>query len=221
MSQHRGQEDEVERWEQERRFRVWMEDTGPPEPSTEYNPAPAFGVPVSICAPSMAPSLTESDESSLGSRDDWRTNHSVHSSSSDHRRALTSGLPPSSMPPPSSRHPPPRQEQEQHPSQSMIEISPGVQVRLRGADETWKAIEQDYYMPTVCLCCQATIFCIQNADYVLCPDCRVVSRMEDSSSQGMGGVGLGFKYEDLARWQADILQNRQEEEHQRPRQSSS
>jgi hypothetical protein len=102
----------------------------------------------------------------------------------------------------------------------MIEISPGVLVRLRGADETWKAIELDYYMPTECFCCQATIFCIQNADYVLCPDCRVVSRMEDSSSQGMGGVGLGFTYEDLARWQADILRNRQEEE-QIPRQSNS
>jgi hypothetical protein len=102
----------------------------------------------------------------------------------------------------------------------MIEISPGVQVRLRGASETWKAIEQDYYMPAECLCCQTTIFCIQNADYVLCPDCRVVSRMESSSCLGMGGVGLGFKYEDLANWQADILRNRQEEE-QRSSQTSS
>jgi hypothetical protein len=91
----------------------------------------------------------------------------------------------------------------------MIEVSPGVHVRLRGANETWKAIEQDYYMPAECLCCQATIFYIQNADDVLCPDCRVVSRMEGSSSQGMGGVGLSFKYEDLACWQADILRNRQ------------
>lgn len=141
-----------------------------------------------FCVPlsiSMVPSLTESDESSQYSRDLSRA----------------------SMPPPS-----PRQQQA---SQSMIEISPGVHVRLRGADETWKAIEQDYYMPTECLCCQVTIFCIQNAEFVLCPDCRVVSRMEDSSSQGMGGVGLGFKYEDLARWQADIL--RRQEEEQRPR----
>jgi hypothetical protein len=80
----------------------------------------------------------------------------------------------------------------------MIEISPGVNVRLRGADETEKAIEQDYYMPAECLCCQAIILCIQNAEHVLCPDCRVVSRVEGSSSQGMRGVGLGFKYEDLA-----------------------
>jgi hypothetical protein len=85
-----------------------------------------------------------------------------------------------------------------------IEISPGVHVRLRGADETWKAIENDNYMPAECICCESTIFCIQNADYILCPDCRVVSRMEGLSSHGVGGVGLGFKYEDLARWQDTI-----------------
>jgi hypothetical protein len=199
--QYRGpQEDEVGRWEEERRYRVWMENTGQSR-SQSNSSTPPFCVPLSICAPrqsSMVPSVTESDDSSQYSMDLSR----------------------SSTPPPLPRHPPPRHQQEQHqehhqeqhqqPSQqeSMIEISPGVHVRLRGADETWKAIEQDYYMPTECLCCQSTIFCIQNADFVLCPDCRVVSRMEDSSSQGMGGVGLGFKYEDLARWQADILRNR-------------
>jgi hypothetical protein len=181
----------------ERRYRVWMENTGPSRSESNNNLTPPFCVPLSICAPrqsSMVPSVMESDESSQYSMD----------------------LSLSSTPPPSPRHHSPRHHQEQHreqhhqqPSQeSMIEISPGVLVRLRGADETWRAIEQDYYMPTECLCCQATIFCIQNADFCLCPDCRVVSRMDESSSQGMGGVGLGFKYEDLARWQADILRSR-------------
>jgi predicted RNA-binding Zn-ribbon protein involved in translation (DUF1610 family) len=90
-------------------------------------------------------------------------------------------------------------------SSQTIEISPGHHVRLRGADETWKAIENDYYMPTECISCESTIFCIQNADFVLCPDCRVVSRMDGVSSRGVGGVGLGFKHEDLARWQGAIL----------------
>jgi hypothetical protein len=205
------QEDEVKRWEEERQYRVWMENTGPSNKQSEQsnNLTPPFCVPLSICAhqqsSSMVPSITESDEST--SQDD----------SMDLSRYSMS---PASRP----RHPPApqhhyqeqqhhHQQEQQHPqpsqqAESMIEISPGVHVRLRGADETWRAIEQDYYMPTECLCCQATIFCIQNADFVLCPDCRVVSRMEDSSSQGMGGVGLGFKYEDLARWQADIIRNR-------------
>jgi hypothetical protein len=41
---------------------------------------------------------------------------------------------------------------------------------------------------------------------VMCPmpSRRVVSRMEDVSSRGMGSVGLGFKYEDLVRWQDAI-----------------
>jgi hypothetical protein len=89
--------------------------------------------------------------------------------------------------------------------QMTIEISPGVHVRLRGASETWKAIENDFYMSAECICCESMIFCIQNADFVLCRDCRVVSRMEGVSSREMGGVGLGFKYEDLARWQDAIL----------------
>jgi hypothetical protein len=90
-------------------------------------------------------------------------------------------------------------------SQPTIEISPGIRVRLRGADETLEAISNDFYLPAECICCESTIFCIQNADYVLCPDCRVVSRMEGLSSRGMGGVGLGFKFMDLAQRQNDII----------------
>jgi hypothetical protein len=140
------------------------------------------------------PSLVESDaSSSVESMDYWMGNTSSQSSSSSEReRSSMPDLWPI-PPPPSSSTPP------------TIEISPGVHVRLRGAAETWKAIENDYYMPAECICCESTLFCIQNADFVLCPDCRVVSRMESVSSRGMGGVGLGFKYEDLARWQDTIL----------------
>jgi hypothetical protein len=150
---------------------------------------PGIGEPLSHHdrKPSAVPSLlVESDAtSSEESTDYWMGSTSGHSSSSDL----------SQVPPPS--------------SQPTIEISPGVHVRLRGASETWKAIENDYFMPAECVCCESTIFCIQNADFVLCPDCRVVSRMEGVSSCGMGGVGLGFKYEDLARWQDAIIQEEQ------------
>jgi hypothetical protein len=139
------------------------------------------------------PSVVVSDGSSGEAWTDcWIGNTSGQSSSSDWENSSMV----SQMPPP--------------PSPSLyqtIEISPGVHVRLRGADETWKAVENDFYMPAECICCESTIFCIKNADYILCPNCRVVSRMEDLSSHGMGGVGLGFKYEDLARWQESILRN--------------
>lgn len=92
----------------------------------------------------------------------------------------------------------------------VIEIAPGVCVRLRGAQETWKCIENDFYTPVVCFDCNADLCCIQDADYVLCPSCRVVSPMEGDYPKrfGDGGVGLGFTMEDLFRWQAEILSNR-------------
>jgi len=91
----------------------------------------------------------------------------------------------------------------------MIEVSRGICLRLRGADETWKAIAVDFYMPCGCLSCLLTIFCIQDADYVLCPVCRVVSPMEGATtSESDGGVGLGFTMGDLAKWQGEIQKNR-------------
>lgn len=87
-----------------------------------------------------------------------------------------------------------------------IEVSPGVFSRLRGAEETWRAIQYVFYMPCECSCCSLTIFCIQDADYVLCPECRVVSPMSENYSEGCegGGVGLGFGLEVLAKWQEEI-----------------
>jgi hypothetical protein len=147
---------------------------------------------------SGVPSLVASDASSAEeARECWMSNNFDSSSASGWEGECSSMPALSQMPllPPAPSPLP------------TIEISPGVQVRLRGADETWKAIENDYYMPAECICCESTIFCIQDADYVLCPDCRVVSRMEGLSSRGMGGVGLGFKYEALARWQDAILRD--------------
>jgi hypothetical protein len=86
----------------------------------------------------------------------------------------------------------------------MIEVSPGQFLRLRGAEETWKAIHQDFFMPCGCLCCNITIFCIQDADCVLCPICKTINPMDYANGDGEGGVGLGFTMEDLKRWQDEI-----------------
>jgi hypothetical protein len=188
MSYHHGRADKGERWEEHQNLTLLG----------KIRSNSGFGVSLSYQdrqAPGL-PSLVASDAISAEESRDYRIgNNSGESSTSNLESSSMPGV--SQMPPP----PPP-------PSyQPTIEISPGVQVRLRGADETRKAIENDFYMPAECICCESTIFCIQNADYILCPDCRVVSRMEDLSSHEMGGVGLGFKYEDLARWQEAILRD--------------
>ena len=100
--------------------------------------------------------------------------------------------------------------QQQRPIKIEIEIYPGYFLPLSGAHETMEAIGCDSYMPTYCVMCSLTLFCIQDADYVLCPKCRVVSPMDDDDSGGGdckeqgSGVGLGFTIEELAKWQSEI-----------------
>ena len=91
-----------------------------------------------------------------------------------------------------------------------IEIAPGLSTRLRGAKETWEAVENDFYMPCSCFCCQKDLLCIMDANYVLCPMCKVVSPLEGCAAPGSmeGGCGLGFTMEDLAQWQYEIVNKR-------------
>jgi hypothetical protein len=91
---------------------------------------------------------------------------------------------------------------------STIEVSPGVFLKLRGAEETWRAIKLDFFMPCECSCCCLMIFCIQDAEFVLCPECRVVSISGNDRTGKDGGVGLGFGLEELARWQEEIERER-------------
>lgn len=93
-----------------------------------------------------------------------------------------------------------------------IEISPGVHLRLRGADETWRAVKIDFFVPCQCFCCDAdneeTIFCIQDADYVVCPICKTVSPLEgDCDARSDGGVGLGFTMTALGKIQDEIARS--------------
>jgi hypothetical protein len=86
-----------------------------------------------------------------------------------------------------------------------IEVYPGAFMRLRGADETWNAIKYDFYMPCMCICCNLTLFCIQDAIFVLCPACRSVSPLDGVILDGYdGGVGLGFTIGELNKWQKGI-----------------
>jgi hypothetical protein len=90
----------------------------------------------------------------------------------------------------------------------MVQVAPGIQVALRSSLETWEAIKGDFFMPGLCQGCHNTVFCIQDAAFVLCPDpgCRAVSPMDGQFVDRVSaGVGLGFRYDDLMRWQREII----------------
>ena len=104
--------------------------------------------------------------------------------------------------------PKPRQCESANPPM-MIQITPTMTARLRGARETQACIENDFYIPTSCFCCEANIFCIQDANYVLCPECKVVSPLSDGADPEFdGGVGLGFTFADLQQCTEEILARR-------------
>lgn len=95
------------------------------------------------------------------------------------------------------------------PECTRIEVAPGITARLRGAKETMKCVENDFYLPTTCFCCSQDLFCIMDASFVLCPKCRVISPMEGSADGLEGGVGIGFTYDDLREFQTEILLRQQ------------
>mmetsp|Transcript_12037 Transcript_12037/g.23122 ORF Transcript_12037/g.23122 Transcript_12037/m.23122 type:complete len:323 (-) Transcript_12037:22-990(-) len=110
------------------------------------------------------------------------------------------------VPPPSHYH------HDQHHHHQYMEIAPGQHVRLRGAKETWQCVENDAYLPTTCFSCDTDLCCIMDASYVLCPLCKVVSPVEGWAGGPDGGVGLGFTYQDLAMWQQEIIERRNQQQ---------
>uniref|UniRef100_A0A7S3L049 Uncharacterized protein n=1 Tax=Amphora coffeiformis TaxID=265554 RepID=A0A7S3L049_9STRA len=89
-----------------------------------------------------------------------------------------------------------------------IDIAPGVRARLRGFDETKACVGRDFFLPCLCFSCATNLFCIMDANYVVCPVCRVVSPLEGGADLDyQGGVGLGFTSDDLVTWQADFRRN--------------
>lgn len=83
---------------------------------------------------------------------------------------------------------------EPSPQSIMVEIAPGVNVPLRGAAETERAIANSFYVQCECFACQKSpLYCILDAEYFLCPNCRSISPSPLQSSSGNGGLGMGFE----------------------------
>jgi hypothetical protein len=86
-----------------------------------------------------------------------------------------------------------------------LEVSPGVYLPLHGSKETFQAMQEGCLAETHCLICCASLYCVNVANFVLCPTCRVVSPVDtaprdtrhhfddgDRDGRRTGGVGLGM-----------------------------
>ena len=93
-----------------------------------------------------------------------------------------------------------------------IEISPGLVLPLCGANDTWHAVQDGTVTVTSCIACTAELFVIEDATFVLCPECQVVSPVDHSSLEEgaeeelayqfrsprhQSTVGLGVKAQDI------------------------
>jgi hypothetical protein len=94
-----------------------------------------------------------------------------------------------------------------------IEVAPGIDLRLRGSKETWAAIKECRITVTSCCCCLTELHCIEDAELVVCPDCWVVSPVDQSiggipiegdSNESDPSVSLGVKVEDSIRWRSEL-----------------
>jgi len=107
---------------------------------------------------------------------------------------------------------------DQQQSQEEMEISPGVYVPFRGAKETWHAVAKQRTVEVTCLDCCQVLVCINDCEYTVCPDCRVVNPVlcfdtaaaavdKNNKPKQPFGVGMGFKQEWVRKKQIVNRQN--------------
>jgi hypothetical protein len=86
---------------------------------------------------------------------------------------------------------------EDEKGRTIVEVIPGEFVPLRGTVETWEAVQAGEVTGTICIYCQLALVCIEDADLVMCPGCRVISAVDGGG--GGGGLGLGMSIKDARR----------------------
>ena len=67
-----------------------------------------------------------------------------------------------------------------------IEIIPGKFAKLLKGQQTWNAMHNGTAVSVGCIVCDVTLQCCPEADYVLCPDCNVVSPMPSKGTERRG-----------------------------------
>jgi hypothetical protein len=96
-------------------------------------------------------------------------------------------------------------QSQPNPSSFMIDVGPGVKMPLRGSDETWEAIEYGRVTITTCISCQIDLNCLEDAQLVICPDCTMMSPVDQTPGPGKVsyeryGVGVGVKPQEILDW---------------------
>jgi hypothetical protein len=61
------------------------------------------------------------------------------------------------------------------PERLQVEVSPGEFMSLRGAAETAEAIESGLSKTVFSWCCGVALRCVPDCQFVICPDCRIMS----------------------------------------------
>jgi hypothetical protein len=84
-----------------------------------------------------------------------------------------------------------------------IEVSPGVYLPMRGAEETEKAVKDGSVREMPCYCCETLLCYAIAAECIYCPVCSVIGPIE-FTAKGAKGVGLGLTQEMVA----EILRNK-------------
>ncbi|GKY96324.1 hypothetical protein MPSEU_000592200 [Mayamaea pseudoterrestris] len=76
---------------------------------------------------------------------------------------------------------------------SNIEVSPGIEADLIGAQETLEALASGRMVSCACMICDVWLSCMDGATMVLCPSCYTISPIHDSNSDDLFlTVGLGL-----------------------------
>ena len=93
---------------------------------------------------------------------------------------------------------------------AVVEVFPGLSAPLRGSDETMMALARGYHTALICFGCTAQIHCIADAQFTICPICRVISPVSYDSFRGepmtadmRWGLGLGLTQASVRRIQAE------------------
>lgn len=95
------------------------------------------------------------------------------------------------------------------PTNRKIPISAELSVPLRGAAETWNAIRTAATTAVTCKGCHANLHVLEDAEYVVCPDCWTVGpveykiggiMLESDGSSGSFGLALGVKADEVLEW---------------------